>query len=251
MIQLESLRAGYPARSVLEDVTLTFGPGELTVLAGPNGCGKSTFLRTILGLQPRLGGGIWLDGQALERLTPRQRARRISYLAQSRNVPDINARRMVLHGRFPYLDYPRRYRPEDQLAVRRALEQVDALELAERPMAELSGGQRQRIYFAMVLAQDTQNVLLDEPTAYLDVSCQLEVMALARRMADEGRTVVLVLHDLCLALRAADRLVVFAEGRLQADGPPEKLCADGVLERVFGVTVRRVQTASGWRYYYA
>ena len=250
MIELTNLRAGYPGRVVLEDVTLSFPPGQVLALVGPNGSGKSTLLRTALGLIPRLGGDIRVDGDRLEDLTPRQLARRAAYLAQSRPVPNITAGRMVLHGRFPYLSYPRRYRPEDHAIAQRALERTDALDLAQRPMPQLSGGQRQKVYLAMALAQDTETVLLDEPTTYLDVSHQQEVMTTARLLASEGKAVVAVLHDLCLAMRFAHRLAVLDGGRLQAAGTPEELCQSGILDRVFSVALRRVETEEGWRYYY-
>lgn len=250
MIELTNLRAGYPGRVVLEDVTLSFPPGQVLALVGPNGSGKSTLLRTALGLIPRLGGDIRVDGDRLEDLTPRQLARRAAYLAQSRPVPNITAGRMVLHGRFPYLSYPRRYRPEDHAMAQRALERTDALDLAQRPMPQLSGGQRQKVYLAMALAQDTETVLLDEPTTYLDVSHQQEVMTTARLLASEGKAVVAVLHDLCLAMRFAHRLAVLDGGRLQAAGTPEELCQSGILDRVFSVALRRVETEEGWRYYY-
>ena len=250
MIELTNLRAGYPGRVVLEDVTLSFPPGQVLALVGPNGSGKSTLLRTALGLIPRLGGDIRVDGDRLEDLTPRQLARRAAYLAQSRPVPNITAGRMVLHGRFPYLSYPRRYRPEDHAIAQRALERTDALDLAQRSMPQLSGGQRQKVYLAMALAQDTETVLLDEPTTYLDVSHQQEVMATARLLASEGKAVVAVLHDLCLAMRFAHRLAVLDGGRLQAAGTPEELCQSGILDRVFSVALRRVETEEGWRYYY-
>lgn len=250
MIELTNLRAGYPGRTVLEDVTLSFPAGQVLALVGPNGSGKSTLLRTALGLIPRLGGDIRVDGDRLEDLSPRQLAQRAAYLAQSRPVPNITAGRMVLHGRFPYLSYPRRYRPEDHAMAQKALEQADALDLAQRPMPQLSGGQRQKVYLAMALAQDTGTVLLDEPTTYLDVGHQQEVMATARRLALEGKAVVAVLHDLCLAMRFAHRLAVLDGGRLQGAGTPEELYQSGLLDRVFAVALRRVETEEGWRYYY-
>lgn len=249
MIELRNLRAGYGGQEVLRDVSVTFRPGRVLALLGPNGCGKSTLLRTVIGLQPKLGGEILLDGTPLERLTSRQVAQEAAYLAQSRPVPNITARRMVLHGRFPYLGYPRRYRPEDYEAARRAIQWADAEDIADRPMGELSGGQRQKIYLAMALAQDTRTVLMDEPTAYLDVGHQLEVMAIARRLAGEGRAVVLVLHDLCLAMRGADDVGVLASGRLLLLGTPEEVYASGVLDRAFGVSLRRFETEGGWQYY--
>ena len=156
---------------------------------------------------------------------------------------------MVLHGRFPYLGYPRKYRPEDYVAAEQALRAVDALDLAGLDVQTLSGGQRQRVYLAMALAQDTETIFMDEPTTYLDVRHQLEVMAVSRRLADMGRAVVLVLHDLSLALREADRLAVLSEGTLRQLGTPEEVFGSGELDRAFGVAVLRVRTENGWLYY--
>ena len=250
MIQLRGLRAGYPGRTVLEGIDLDFRPGEVLAILGPNGCGKSTLLRTANGLLPRTGGEVLVDGVSIDRLTPRDLARKAAYLPQSRQVPAITARRMVLHGRFPYLSYPRRYSREDRAMVSRALDWAGAAELANRPLAELSGGQRQKVYLAMALAQDTAAILMDEPTTYLDVACQLEVMALARRLAEEGRAVVMVLHDLTLALRYAHRTALLWEGRVRQTGTPEELYTGEALERVMGVSLGRVETEEGGRYFY-
>ena len=250
MIALKNLQAGYPGRAVLERVDLDFRPGEVLAILGPNGCGKSTLLRTANGLLARSGGEVLVDGVPLEELSPREIAQKIAYLPQSRPTPNITAGRMVLHGRFPYLSYPRRYRREDHEMVRRALEWVEAADLARRPLPELSGGQRQKVYLALALAQDTQTILMDEPTTYLDVGCQLEVMALARRLAEEGRAVVMVLHDLTLALRCAHRAALLHEGRVRQLGTPEELYSGAELERVMGVSLGRVETEDGWRYFY-
>ena len=250
MIELKDLRAGYPGRPVLEDICLDFRPGQVLAVLGPNGCGKSTLLRAACGLLPKTGGAVLLDGVPLERRSPRETARSVAYLPQSRAVPNITAGRMVLHGRFPYLSYPRRYRREDHEMVRRALEWVGAGELSDRLLPQLSGGQRQKVYLAMALAQNTPTVLMDEPTTYLDVGCQLEVMALARRLAEEGRAVVMVLHDLTLALRYAHRAALLQAGKILRTGTPEELYGSRALEEVMGVSLGRVETAEGWRYYY-
>ena len=250
MIEVKNLRAGYPGRPVLEGVDLEFRPGEMLAILGPNGCGKSTLLRTVNGLLPRSGGEVLVDGVPLEELSARRIAQKIAYLPQSRSVPNITAGRMVLHGRFPYLSYPRRYRREDYEMVARALDWVGAAELSPRPMPELSGGQRQKVYLAMALAQDTETILMDEPTTYLDVGCQLEVMVLARRLAEEGRAVVMVLHDLTLALRCAHRAALISGGRVCQTGTPEELYRGEALARVMRVSLGRVETGEGWRYFY-
>lgn len=251
MIELKNLSAGYGGRTVIREVSLSFPPGRVLALLGPNGCGKSTLLRAALGLIPKSGGEVLMDGAALESLSLRERARRAAYLPQSRPTPNITAYRMVLHGRFPHLSYPRRYRGEDYEAADRALERADALDVARRPMGELSGGQRQKVYLAMTLAQEAPTVLMDEPAASLDVGHQLEVMAISRRLAEDGRAVVMVLHDLPLALRGADDVALLSGGRLAAWGTAEEVYASGKLDEVFGIALRRMETVSGWQYYYA
>ena len=250
MVELKHLYASYPQKEVLHDISLTFVPGKVTVLLGPNGCGKSTLLRAILGFAEKTGGEVFVDGRAAESLSPKELAQKIAYLPQSRPIPNISAYRMVLHGRFPYLGYPRRYRLEDHRAVKQALEQVNADSLAQRFLPQLSGGERQRIYLAMALAQGTETILMDEPTTYLDVQHQMEVATLARQLAGEGKAVVLVLHDLCMALRFADEIAVLSEGRPLRSGSPEEIYASGILKEVFGVNVCRAQSETGWRYYY-
>ena len=249
ILTCKGLSKRFGGTQALDQVDLSIEPGRIVGLLGPNGSGKSTLIKTALGLLPRQGGEILYDGVDLGHLTPRQVARKAAYLAQSREVPSITARRMVLHGRFPYLGYPRRYRAEDYEAAAKALEWAGAADLADRSVRELSGGQRQKVYLAMALAQDTETVFMDEPTTYLDVRHQLEVMSVSRRLADMGRAVVLVLHDLSLALRAADRLAVLADGALCQVGTPEEIFTGGELDRAFGVTVQRVRTENGWLYY--
>lgn len=251
MIELRGVTCAYPEREVLRDVNLTFTPGKVLALLGPNGCGKSTLLRTVLALQPKTAGEIIYDGTPVERLTPRQIALKAAYLPQSRSVPNITARKMVLHGRFPHLSYPRRYREEDYAAAERALEMTGAGELAHRMMGELSGGERQRIYLAMALAQETETILMDEPTTFLDIRHQLAVMTIAKELANtHGRAVAAVLHDLCLALRTADEVAVLRDGALLAFGTPEEVFLSGILDVAFGVKLKRFAAEDGWQYYY-
>ena len=248
MIELRHVSSGYGSRPVLKDISLSFPKGSVTVLLGPNGCGKSTLLKTALGLLPHSDGEILYHGRELRQLSAREIARQAAYLSQNRPVPHITVGRMVLHGRFPYLDYPRHYRPEDYEIVREALRRTDSLELLNRRMEELSGGQRQKVYLAMALAQQTDAVFMDEPTTYLDIRHQLEVMALARSLAGDGAAVVLVLHDLDLALRTADQIAILCEGRLLAADPPERIYLSGILQEVFGVRVCRSKAGNSWQY---
>lgn len=251
MIELQDLCVGYQGQSLLQGVSLSFSPGSVMALLGPNGCGKSTLLRTVLGLQPKIDGRILVDGTPAERLSPKQLALKAAYLPQSRNVPNITARRMVLHGRFPHLSYPRRYRPEDYSAVNEALRWADAEDVADSMMSELSGGQQQKVYLAMALAQNTETIFMDEPTTYLDISHQLEVMRVAQGLARQGKAVVMVLHDLRLAMQTVDEAAVLFDGRIQLFGTPDEIFSAGIMDRIFGIAIRRVWTESGWRYYYA
>lgn len=250
MIELSHVSAGYGPKLVVEDISLELKPGQVLTLLGPNGSGKSTLLRTIAGLHPLAGGQILVDGTPAKSLTRRQMAQKITYMPQSRTIPNITARKMVLHGRFPYLSYPRRYRKKDYDAARRAMERADAWELADSPVQSLSGGQRQKVYLAMAMAQETQTILMDEPTTYLDIQHQLNLMTVSQQLARQGAAVVLVLHDLCLALRFSDCCVLLQEGRMVQQGSPEEVFQSGALDKVFRARLCRVQTEGGWRYYY-
>ncbi|MBQ3192568.1 MAG: ABC transporter ATP-binding protein [Oscillospiraceae bacterium] len=249
MLEIRNLTAGYPGNPVLRGIDLDIPEGAVTVIAGPNGCGKSTLLKALAGILPARGA-VTLEGQPLLTPEPRLLARKIAYLPQNRPVPEITVRRLVLHGRFPYLSYPRRYRPEDAAIAEAAMARMGISDLADRPLTSLSGGQRQKVYIAMALAQDTPVVLLDEPNAFLDISHQLQLMALAKGLASEGKTLVTVLHDLTLALENADSLAVLSEGRVLQQGSPEEIFASGCLTEAFGVTVDRIRTPGGWKYYY-
>lgn len=251
MIEFGGLFAGYEQKTILSDVSLCCPDGSVTAIVGPNGCGKSTLLKSVFSLAVVQKGNILVDGLPLDALSPRQLAQHAAYLPQSRNTPNITAGRMVLHGRFPYLSYPRRYRPADLEEARRAMARVSAEELYDLPMTELSGGQRQRIYLATALAQNTRNILMDEPITYLDVAHQLSLMRLAKTLAAEGKSVIMVLHDLCLALRYADRIALLNAGRLLQTGTPEELYEGGRLAQTFGVSIGCVQSGSERNYYIA
>lgn len=249
MIEVKHLTVGYGAEPVLKDVSVTFPEGKVTVLAGPNGSGKSTLLKAALRLLDGGEGAIFYDGVPAERLSRRQVARQAALLVQSRTTPSIEAERLVLHGRFPYLSYPRRYSAQDRLLVRQAMARTGADQFAHRLVSELSGGQRQSVYLAMLLAQQTKTVFLDEPTTYLDIRRQLELMGWVRALAAEGHAVVLVLHDLPLAMETADKLVLLADGAVAAQGTPEEIFNAGILESVFGIRFRRFSGEDGVHYY--
>lgn len=239
MVELKQVTAGYGEKNVLHDISIDFPPGTVTAIVGPNGCGKSTLLKAAAGLLSVTAGEITGEGP---------RARHIAYLPQSRAVPEMTAGRLVLHGRFPWLSWPRRYRAEDEAAVRAAMERLGIAELADTPLPELSGGTRQKIYLAMALAQGADTLLLDEPTSYLDIGHQLKLMALCRELAGEGKALAVVLHDLPLALGYADRVAVLDGGQLLTLETPAAVFSSGILDRVFGVRLLQLPTPAGMQY---
>ena len=249
MIETNDLCAGYHGEDILCGVSLAFRPGEVLALLGPNGCGKSTLLKAVLGLIETTGGEVRYDGVPMARLSRKEIAQRAAFLTQSRTTPVITALRMVLHGRFPYLSYPRRYGKADVAIARSALARVGAAQYEDRNVGELSGGQRQGVYLAMALAQQTQTIFMDEPTTYLDIAHQLALMETAHALAREGRAVVLVLHDIPLALRMADRIAVMQDGRVAACGTPEEIESSRVIDRVFHVALHAADTPHGRQYY--
>ena len=249
MLEVKSLSAGYSDTHVLEHVDFRIPSGKVTVILGPNGCGKSTLLKALCGIIPADSGQVVLDGENILTLPQRQLAQRVAYLAQSRQIPDITVERLVLHGRFPYLGYPRRYRKEDYAIADAAMKTMGVAELADELVQNLSGGQRQKVYIAMALAQDTPVILLDEPTTYLDISHQLQLMQQARMLAAQGKTVAMIIHDLPHAFQTADHMILMQEGKIVADGTPEQIYASVMISSVFGVRLCRTGTEGGWRYY--
>ena len=200
MIAIKDLYSGYGDDDILKGVSLNILNNKLTVIAGPNGCGKSTLLKTISGIIKKTSGSIFIDDIDLSNISPLDRAKRIAYLSQNRSVPDIAVKNLVLHGRFPYLSYPRRYRAEDREAVDMALERMGIEGLRDKMVSELSGGERQKVYIAMALAQGSDYLLLDEPTTFLDISHQFQLLDLAKELCSENKSVVMVLHNLESAL---------------------------------------------------
>lgn len=251
MLELQGVCAGYNGQERLHQINAVFRRSCVSMLLGPNGCGKSTLLKTAGGLLSPMAGQVLLDGVPLPQLERRELARCVAYLPQNREVSRISVRRLVLHGRFPYLGYPRRYRPSDLEAAERAMEWVGISRLAERMLPELSGGERQKAYLAMALAQETDLILLDEPTTYLDVSYQLELMSLVRRLRDQGKAVVMVLHDLNQALRWGDQVTLLSQGQVVGAGTPEELYNSGRLQEIFQVKMGRfISSEAGNQYFF-
>ena len=248
MIELKSVTAGYGTHTVLKDISTCFEKGKLTGIIGVNGCGKSTLLKAILNLLPLTGGEVTIDGTGVPNLNRRAIARKAAYLAQEKNTPDMTVEQMVLHGRFPYLEYPRRYTKQDRQIVQSAMEQMGIAPLAAKPLYILSGGMRQNAYIAMALAQSTEYILLDEPTTFLDIAHQFSLMKTLRNLADSGKGIIAVMHDLPMAFTFSDRILFLHDGRVVCCDKPESICRQGMIEDIFGVSV--VPSAEGQGYHY-
>jgi iron complex transport system ATP-binding protein len=236
LVEVAGVSFGYGARRVFRDVSFAVRPGELVALCGPNGAGKSTLLRLMLGLHAPSEGSVSLAGERLGMLTRREIARRAALLPQ--DVPPelpLTVREAVALGRLPHLE---RFQPEseaDVAAVSRALEATDASAFADRPVTELSGGERHRVHLARALAQEAPLLLLDEPTAGLDLAHQIQALELLRATVADGRAAVVALHDLSLAARSCHRMLLLADGALRADAAPADVLTPETLARHFGV----------------
>jgi iron complex transport system ATP-binding protein len=250
-LRTQSLTIGYaPTRNephtVAEDLELELSAGELVCLLGPNGIGKSTLMRTLSGLQPALSGEIRLGNQLLKDLTARHRAQRIGIVSTERiDVGHLSGYALVSLGRYPYTDWMGRMDQTDRDIVSNAIQSVGAVYLADRPVSELSDGERQKIMIARALAQETDIILLDEPTAFLDLPRRVEIVALLRSLAhDAGKAILLSTHDLDLALRNADRIWLMTPGQVET-GIPESLVLNGAFENAFARDSIEFDSASG------
>ena len=224
---------------ILEGLSLDVLPGELTVIVGPNACGKSTLLRSLARVLGVRRGEVELDGRSVADMNQKALAHRLGLLAQSSVAPgDMFVEDLVARGRYPYQSVLHQWSAQDDEAVSRAMKDAGVADLVGRRVGELSGGQRQRVWIAMSLAQATDILLLDEPTTYLDLNHQLEVLRLAQRLHRDGVTVVAVLHDLHLAFRYATHLVFMKDGEVVAQGAPRDVVTAELIERVFSVPCR-------------
>ncbi|MBV7252044.1 ABC transporter ATP-binding protein [Streptomyces sp. S-2] len=239
----EELTLGYADRTVIDSLDLAVPPGRITVIVGANACGKSTLLRSMSRLLAPRAGRVLLDGRQVHRFPAKELARTMGLLPQSPLAPEgITVSDLVGRGRHPHQGVFSRWSREDDAAVASALEATQTEELAERAVDELSGGQRQRVWIAMALAQQTDLLLLDEPTTFLDVSHQVEVLDLLTDLnAGRGTTIVMVLHDLNLAARYADHLIALADGRLHAQGTPSEVLTEETVRAVFGLDSRIIE----------
>lgn len=236
-VALTGFSTGYGDKLIIEHLTCALEPGKFHVVCGPNGCGKSTLLRSIARLNEIKTGSITLDGTDITSIPRKTYAQKVAFLPQTPLAPaGITVRELVLRGRFPYRSSFSGYSQHDKEVVDKTLSLTNLTELSDRDITDLSGGQRQRAWIAMAIAQDADVLLLDEPTTYLDLTYQLEVLDLLKKLNQEhGMTIIAVLHDLMMCSRYAENLLVFKQGKLVTSGSPDEVFTRETLQRVFSV----------------
>lgn len=237
-LQVSHLDVGYSKRQILQDVTLSIPDGKITALIGANGCGKSTLLRTIGRVIAPLSGQILLDGKDIHHSPRKAVAKTLAMLPQTPVAPDgLTVRQLCHFGRYPHRKLFSQSSAQDEAIVEKALHDAGLMELAERPIQNLSGGQRQRAWIAMALAQDTPLLLLDEPTTYLDIAHQIEILQLLRELNQQkGTTIVMVVHDLNHAAQFADNIIAVSKGKIYQQGAPHELLTPELIKEVFGIS---------------
>ena len=233
----ENLTLGYGKKIIARDVSVAIPDGHFTAIIGPNGCGKSTLLRTLSRLMSPVEGSVFLDGEQIQRFASKEVARRIGLLAQNATTPgDITVQELVSRGRYPHQPLFTRWRKEDDEAVKRAMQATGITDLAQQSVDTLSGGQRQRAWIAMVLAQETSIMLLDEPTTWLDISHQIDLLELLSELnRTQGYTLAAVLHDLNQACRYATHLIALRDGEIVAQGAPKEIVTPDLIARIYGM----------------
>ncbi|WP_288748055.1 ABC transporter ATP-binding protein [uncultured Corynebacterium sp.] len=238
-----SVTVGYGQRTIIRDLSATFPAGKITTIVGPNGCGKSTLLRAMSGLLNLDTGTVSVDGQNISDMKRKDVARILGMLPQSPVAPEgLLVSDLVARGRHPHQAWFRQWSSTDEDAVFEALKQTGSADLASRTLDELSGGQRQRVWISMVLAQNTDILFLDEPTTYLDLATSVDILELVDSLRQElGRTVVMVLHDLNLAVRYSDYLVVMKDGQVIASGTPAEVITAELLQEAFNLRARVIE----------
>jgi len=237
VIQADNLTLSYGKNPIFSNLGLRIPEQRITVFIGSNGCGKSTLLRSLARLLKPQEGSVLLDGKDIARLSGKELARRLAILPQGPVAPEgLTVHQLVKQGRYPYQSFLQQWSREDEAMVKKALEATRMSDLADRSIDSLSGGQRQRAWIAMTLAQDTPTILLDEPTTFLDMTHQIEILDLLFELNEkENRTVAMVLHDINLACRYAHHIVAVKSGTVYSEGPPERIVDERLIRDVFGM----------------
>lgn len=241
MIRLDKISAGYNKVEIIKNINISFKEGNITSIIGKNGCGKTTLLRTASNILKPFGGKITIGGKDIKSFKNKELAKKLSFLPQIRTVPNITVYQLVMHGRYPHLGFSRTPKNEDKEIVEKAIEDMRLNKYLDKNLQELSGGQRQKVYIAMVLAQDTDIVFLDEPTTYLDVNHQLEILEIVKELKKMGKTIIMVLHDLNNALTYSDQICLMENGEIVIYDSPQAVYESKEIDRIFKVSSQQVE----------
>lgn len=250
MIRLNGVTSGYMGINIIKNINISFEKGKIISIIGKNGCGKTTLLKTASKLLDPYSGDILLNGESIFNMTNKDIAKVISYLPQNRDIPNIKVYDLVMHGRFPYLGFPRIPTKEDKIQVQDALNILGIEKYKYKNIKELSGGERQKVYIAMVLAQDTEIVFLDEPTTYLDINHQLEILEIVKQLKKMGKTVVMVIHDLNSALTYSDRVCLMDKGEIIIYDEPQVVYESRQIDKIFNVNCFEVCASEKYKRQY-
>jgi ABC-type cobalamin/Fe3+-siderophores transport system ATPase subunit len=240
MVKFKNITAGYNKVEIIKNINITFEEGSITSIIGKNGCGKTTLLKTASNLLKPFKGEITIRGKDISYIPQKELAKMVSFLPQFRNVPNITVYNLVMHGRYPYLGFSRTPHKKDKEIVMNAIENLGLKNYINKNVHELSGGQRQKVYIAMILAQDTDIIFLDEPTTHLDINHQLEILEVIKNLKKMGKTVVMVLHDLNSALSSSGRVCLMEKGEIVIYDTPQVVFESGEIDRVFKISSTQV-----------
>ena len=240
MIDIKNISFSYGRKEVLKDVNTQFNTGESAFIVGANGSGKSTFLSLIARLLTPNQGSISIDGENYKEFSSKGFAKKVSIMVQQRKIPDISVLEFVSYGRYPYRSFSNGFSKADERIVEDALLKTSTKEFAQMPLSSLSGGERQRVYIAMLLAQNTPYILLDEPTTFLDIQHSIEIMELLKKLRNDGKGIICVMHDIASALKYADRILILKDGALLLDSKADKASDSRELKDALGITCKKI-----------
>lgn len=240
MIKLNYITAGYNHVEIIKNINITFEEESITTIVGKNGCGKTTLLKTAANLLKPYRGEITINGKEISTIPRKELAKKVGFLPQNRTVPNITVYNFVMHGRYPHLGFPRVPEEKDKEIVNNAIENMRLEEYMDKNMRELSGGQRQKVYLAMVLAQDTDIIFLDEPTTYLDINHQLEILEIVKKLKKMKKTIIMVLHDLSNALSYSDQICLMDHGEIVIHDTPQAVFDSKGINKIFKVNAEQV-----------
>lgn len=250
MIKVCGVSFAYGKAEILKNISLEFGKGKLYAIVGPNGCGKTTLIKLLSGLNKPKAGSLTLDGQPYSDFKRKEFAKHTALLPQGRNIPNMSVYDFVACGRFPHLGATRRLTAEDEASINTALKSTGTEMFAEKSLRKLSGGERQRVYIAMLLAQNSPYLLLDEPTTHLDISAKFDILSLMCNIKQNGKCVIAVLHDLELALKYSDEIILMLDGEVLSKASPCETVKSGLLNDAFKVNCKAVELDGETRYFF-